>query len=1257
MAFNVYWQAPQHSDESMQSITDALSAELDPRTTNDIRQQAREYLVSIKQHFDAPHYGFVLAEDPNHNEAVRYYGLQLLEHAIRYKWETYGRTQTDQILRWVQCLAGSIRAVDKSFIRNKIAQLWADAAKRSWAGEWMEQDKQLVALWERPKKDKGFSAKMFVLYVLETLSEDIMEGEDTLAGLRSDELKSALNDVMVPLPLYQEFQQTRKERMDVRFGDDGWVSRMCALFAWCLREIKTSPDRAYTDKALECAIKTLHALRPTMQWINLKGPVEVNMVSCFSLVFQMYDPELQTAAAELMYTLLRRPYAQHAHDAWTTIVKQALQPDTIGLIKSRFESIHIAPGEDEKKYLLQKKLSELIAVLTDAIILHPELAIGNVDQPMLFELLQNVLQSKSLIVSIPVLDSWSKLLPGNDPRIRDQVLQALGVLMQTCGSRLLRYESVSEADAENDEIIQFLNEDFDTVPERHAFIGAYQKHCANVITKIARDRPKEVLEYVFGQMQSMLETGPYTFGRGFDSAAFGKSQLSGLHFDAQFRVAQAALKGYSKWLEDVGTIGPESEAHAQAQSDVTDTVNKLQQWSYGVMDMHIDNPDVAALLLTTLAKILKAVKPKADPAWMLRIVQHLLTMQLYDNAAHTTFSDAVKNFESLRVVELQKLALEFPDHLHDVYHELEPRIDVSVQKHSSDPRLAWGYRAFLFIIVHRTSALGSGTKQQRLKEMLKPVYDAWVRTDHDGSLRSLENFCASLDLGNLQEFYMQHRFTEVADWSSQQLDEAGQARQTSIKAKTDALPLRMTKTMLTATVEHLYPGTQEYSIAAVLWGELIQIILPALVSMIHHAQAFHNMDNWSHLSPEVQAVFKRTFQDRFWQSGISNESKEEFYARISGSKTSYEGFASVVRGTMRNVREQGLHVIYLLTKFGEDFYGFAGLAEPLANALFEDAGCLSANSLNQVLDLIRGIVFYCPPQERDTFLPPLLKAVLVKVDAKITAEWEAVNRANEAIEQGDELSDEMRSESILRTLTYSMVLFVIFLIEFDSTPKTPSDQLNGDSRPLAKDRIPGISKLVFSDLTILEPLVLFCTNVLRIRDARCCISIIKAIRYMLPLFGPASGIKGASGPEVREFVSTDMLKACITSLNEPYFAEIQKDFAALIAQILYLYCPLTPTPRSVLLSLPNMSSDKVDRALERIYSPKNEREQRSVVLKLLEGVKAVSIHEAGKIEREPPKKKAGAPQEKYMEVEQMPARVVEGEEVGLDGVAGMFGDA
>lgn len=176
---------------------------------------------------------------------------------------------------------------------------------------------------------------------------------------------------------------------------------------------------------------------------------------------------------------------------------------------------------------------------------------------------------------------------------------------------------------------------------------------------------------------------------------------------------------------------------------------------------------------------------------------------------------------------------------------------------------------------------------------------------------------------------------------------------------------------------------------------------------------------------------------------------------------------------------------------------------------------------------------------------------------------------------------------------------------------------------------------------------MFCNSTIRVRDTRSVNTVVRVMRLLLPRFKDKSPI--------RDYFCNDILKSAITSLHEPYFVDCQKELAALIAGIIHLDDEI---PRSIILSLPGMGdSYRVDRRLAKLKTANrsDERMQRAIVLDLLSSIKGVSIHEQGKIQRAPPKKRT-AFQEQYMSVDQ-PAAIVRGNSPELAGVANMFGDS
>jgi exportin-5 len=197
-----------------------------------------------------------------------------------------------------------------------------------------------------------------------------------------------------------------------------------------------------------------------------------------------------------------------------------------------------------------------------------------------------------------------------------------------------------------------------------------------------------------------------------------------------------------------------------------------------------------------------------------------------------------------------------------------------------------------------------------------------------------------------------------------------------------------------------------------------------------HAQAFNNIEtNWSHLPIELQQVIRRVLTDRFWQAGISTESRDDFFARVSGSKSTYEGFASTVRGTVRQIRESSYYILYSLTRFRDFFYGISDLPGPLSAALFGNAHALSAHHLSVLLSVSTHLIEGCPSQLRPQFLPPMIEGLFRELDSKISSEWNDINRQIIEAGENDNLTDEMKTESILRQLTYSSVSLVAVLLD------------------------------------------------------------------------------------------------------------------------------------------------------------------------------------------------------------------------------------
>lgn len=174
--------------------------------------------------------------------------------------------------------------------------------------------------------------------------------------------------------------------------------------------------------------------------------------------------------------------------------------------------------------------------------------------------------------------------------------------------------------------------------------------------------------------------------------------------------------------------------------------------------------------------------------------------------------------------------------------------------------------------------------------------------------------------------------------------------------------------------------------------------------------------------------------------------------------------------------------------------------------------------------------------------------------------------------------------------------------------------------------------------SVIEPLLVFMAHAIVMHDGRCCGVVLRVFRSIIPEFrnvnpgsqrlpqaetpskhAPASDnfpIPDETANAVREFISTDVLKACITSLHDPYFVDLQRELGNVMAAIIANYSPLTQTPRDVLCSLGSMKHEEVDGCIANIArAASNPRQQRGHVLDLLKDLKGVSISEMGRLQK------------------------------------------
>ena len=193
----------------------------------------------------------------------------------------------------------------------------------------------------------------------------------------------------------------------------------------------------------------------------------------------------------------------------------------------------------------------------------------------------------------------------------------------------------------------------------------------------------------------------------------------------------------------------------------------------------------------------------------------------------------------------------------------------------------------------------------------------------------------------------------------------------------------------------------------------------------------------------------------------------------------------------------------------------------------------------------------------------------------------------------------------------------------------PAVLANGPNPPSDFTQPNTLRSLILTTPELLQPLLMFLTHATSYRDTRSTGITLRVLRSILPDFtSPTSQLQLS----VREHIASTILTNIITALHEPYFVDLQRDLAQLIAGIYLAYEKLEGTPGRVLASLQGVGEERVRRMGERMLSDNNNsggggggggvadgegavglRQQRALILDLLAGVRGRAVGEMGRL--------------------------------------------
>ncbi len=153
--------------------------------------------------------------------------------------------------------------------------------------------------------------------------------------------------------------------------------------------------------------------------------------------------------------------------------------------------------------LLIRHFSKLISVIGVYLDVNASVLPEEADVPGYLTLLTKVLSHQSLSVSAPALSGWAKILKSSTVSLRNAMAPNIRVVLDICSRRLIKFEYMS-SDSNNPTIL-FLNEDYDTLPDQHSFVGKYRRYCVLAVEAVVLSDPLEAIKFVLGSVDEAVQ--------------------------------------------------------------------------------------------------------------------------------------------------------------------------------------------------------------------------------------------------------------------------------------------------------------------------------------------------------------------------------------------------------------------------------------------------------------------------------------------------------------------------------------------------------------------------------------------------------------------------------------------------------------------------------------------------------------------------------------------------------------------------------
>lgn len=1158
-------------------LVKAVTVIMEPETGQMYRLEALKFCEEFKDSSALCVPCALKLSDRSHPAVVRHFGLQVLEHVIKFRWNNMQQQEKAQIKDCaMQLLSNGTRSIleEESHIKDALSRITVEMIKREWPQNWPHMLKEMEAL-----TSQGEAQTELVMLILLRLAEDVITFQT------------------LPTQRRRDIQQTLTQNMDSIFS---FMMAILHINVEDYRKLKSIPGQELQSRAhCRVAVSTLNTLAGFIDWVSLVHITHNNCALLEMLCLLLSETELQLEAAECLLIAIsrkgrledRKPFMLLFGDVAINFILSAAQSaDGLAVCeKSSDGQVQIV----ERRYHFLKRLCQVLCAMGGQLCSLAGSDVG-VEIPANLskytEALMAFTTHPSQFLKYATLPTWGGLFRHETLSKDPVILEMAKKYMKTCMTNLIKTGFPSRSDHPS---CMYSSLDFDSDEDFHSFFIVYRAQLSEMLRLACRMAPLEAFEIAAKWLQFQMSS-PIVVGDASTVSSEGQCSIlspSVIQWDAETIFMECMVAQIFKSLE-------------VEKLPIDASMELLQQ----VLSYDSKDPLILSCVLTNISALFPFTVHRAP------VIPQVL-YKLFNSVTFETTADkgaprrrAVKNVRRHACSSIIRICRDYPQYImpcFDMFYEHVKKL------FAAEGVLTYLEKcALMEALVLISNQLKDFLKQKAfLEELMTAVVTDWtaedlrlvvsnpavflsfVGADKVLSEQSKETDLTSANRGRLSFcLYAMLGVVKRARWPAD-LEEA-RAGGFVLGYTSSGAPL------------YRNPCTS-----------MFLLLLPNLLALIRTQNILFVPENVSRLSETFSRSHDIMDGDKNVVLGLVQPLLDVNDTPV------YKSHLERMQGFFTTLYENCFHVLGNAgLSLQQDFFSIPGLSQEISSSVFGSLDHVPDHRLRPIIRVfLKQLVQSCPAEFYESLLCPLLAPLFAYMLQRLNVKWQVINQKSslngeeeeeEALSQDSQVTQEMLEEHLVLLLTRELMELLTLCCVSRKAPEPTTnkeeleeDDMMTDSGQTAAQAPPTedlteLGKCLMKHEDIYMTLLTLCFTSISWKDTINCHRTASVVCWTL--LRPVSG--GNLLPEAVTWFFTSVLRA----LQVHGQHEVCNSTLSQLA--MYIYETLRPRYmelRTVMTQIPNISVEALDQYDHKLLDPKaqkpGEKKRREHFKKLLAG--------------------------------------------------------